>query len=65
MTHTKGEMTEEWLLNAINMVSFAIVQDGPVYAPILERLERELEIVRTKQDVVSRARRYLEQRPSP
>lgn len=51
--------TEEWLLNAIRTVSFCIVEDGPVYAPILERLELELEALRLQNDAVARARRYL------
>jgi len=55
-----NEFTEEWLLEAIRAVSFCIVEDGPVYAPILDRLERELDIIRARQDAVSRARMHLE-----
>jgi hypothetical protein len=63
MTRTApGEFTEEWLLKAIDTVSFCIVEDGAVYAPILERLENELELVRRKDDVVARARRNVELR---
>ncbi len=60
MTRTApGEFTEEWLLKAIDTVSFCIVEDGAVYAPILERLENELELIRRKDDVVARARRNV------
>ncbi len=56
---TQNDFTEEWLINAIRTVSFCIVEDGPVYGPILERLESELEILRRQNDAVARARRYL------
>lgn len=56
------EFTEEWLCDAIDLVSFCIVEDGAVYAPILERLETELQILRNREDVVSRARRNIERR---
>lgn len=58
----QSEFTEEWLLNAIDLVSFCIVEDGAVYAPILERLESELQIIRRREDVVARARRNVERR---
>ena len=32
----------ERLERALAIVSYAVVQDGPAYAPILERLEREM-----------------------
>lgn len=57
------DFTEEWLLDAIRTVSFCIVEDGPVYAPILERLEHELEVLRRQNDAVARARRHLEEQP--
>lgn len=56
------EFTEEWLLNAIDLVSFCIVEDGAVYAPILERLEAELQVIRNREDVVARAMRNIERR---
>lgn len=56
------EFSERWLLDAIDLVSFCIVEDGPVYAPILERLEAELQKLRAREDVVARARRNLERR---
>jgi hypothetical protein len=62
MAHEQTEFTEEWLLNAIDLVSFCIVEDGAVYAPVLERLEAELQIIRNREDVVARARRNIERR---
>ena len=55
----RQNFTEKWLLDAIRTVSFCIVQDGPVYAPILERLEAELDSLRRQNDAVARAHRYL------
>jgi hypothetical protein len=34
--------------------------DGPIYAPILERLEREIAALRADEDTVARARQYVE-----
>jgi len=53
--------TEEWLHWAIGFVSEIIVLHGPRYAPLLDRLERELaEMQRTRgEDPVSRAKRHL------
>jgi hypothetical protein len=45
---------------ALAIVARAIVLDGPVYAPIFERLEREIAALRAEDDVVARAQRYLE-----
>jgi hypothetical protein len=41
--------------------SYAIMIDGAIYAPILERLEREIAAWHASEDVVSRARQYLGQ----
>lgn len=60
MAGMQDGFTEEWLLDAIRTVSFCIVEDGPVYAPILERLERELDTIRARQDAVARARMHLQ-----
>lgn len=62
MVHGQTEFTEEWLHYAIDLVSFCIVEDGAVYAPILERLEAELQIMRNREDAVARARRNIERR---
>lgn len=65
MHHTASvEFTERWLRDAIDLVSFCIVEDGPVYAPILERLEGELQALQRQEDVVARARRNVERRRS-
>ena len=57
----KAEMTLERLEQALAAISYAIVLDGPIYAPVLERLEREIAAKRASEDVVSRARHHLEQ----
>lgn len=38
----------ERLERALAVISYAILQDGPVYAPVLERLEREIAAHRSK-----------------
>lgn len=55
-----SSLTIQRLERALAAVSYAIVQDGPVYAPLLERLEREIEELRAADDVVARARRHLQ-----
>lgn len=59
---SQSEFTVEWLENAIGLVSFCIVQDGAVYAPVLDRLEAELAALKQHDDVIARARRHLAQR---
>ena len=56
----RDEITPERLERALEAISYAIVLDGPIYAPILERLEREIAARRADDDVVSRARAHLE-----
>lgn len=51
--------TLERLERALAAVAYAITLDGPVYAPVLERLEREIAALRAGEDTVSRARRYV------
>jgi hypothetical protein len=58
--HNDQEVTLERLERARTAISYAIMLDGPVYAPYLERLEREIAAMRAKEDVVSRAKQYLE-----
>ena len=53
-------MTLERLERAVAVISYAIVQDGPVYAPVLERLEREIAAYCAREDVLARARRNIE-----
>ncbi|MBR0871161.1 hypothetical protein JQ633_12385 [Bradyrhizobium tropiciagri] len=52
-------VTEERLINAIALVSEIILEHGPKYAPLLDRLEQELEDLRRRGDPVSRARQHL------
>jgi hypothetical protein len=49
------------LERALAAISYAILLDGPVYAPIMERLEREIAAWHAKDDIVSRARQHLAQ----
>ena len=44
---------------ALAIIARAIVLDGPVYGPYLERLEREIAAFRASDDTVFRAHRYL------
>jgi hypothetical protein len=53
-------VTLERLERALAAVSYAIMLDGPVYAPVLDRLEREIAAMRANDDVVSRAKKHLE-----
>ncbi|WP_338700664.1 hypothetical protein V5279_21220 [Bradyrhizobium sp. 26S5] len=53
-------ITEKRLLDAIAVVSEVIVLHGVKYAPLLDRLEAELELLKRYEDPVSRARRHLE-----
>jgi hypothetical protein len=57
----RDEITVERLERALAAISYAILLDGPIYAPVLDRLEREIAAARASEDVVSRARQYLEQ----
>lgn len=46
------------LERALVVMAYVVVRHGPTYAPILRRLERELEAVNLNEDV-ARARRIL------
>ncbi|MGY3527725.1 hypothetical protein ACVILK_000481 [Bradyrhizobium embrapense] len=52
-------ITEKRLLDAIALVSQVIILHGPKYAPLLDRLEQELDALKRYDDPVSRARRHL------
>jgi hypothetical protein len=54
------EVTTERIERALTLLAYLVVLDGPVLAPLFERLERELATVRAGEDVVGRARRRLE-----
>jgi hypothetical protein len=58
--HDHGEITLERLLQEQAAVAYCIMMDGPIYAPLLERYEREIAALRAREDAVSRARRILE-----
>lgn len=51
-------ITEAELLADIALVSEIILEHGEKYAPLLDRLEQELE-VRRRSDPISRARQHL------
>jgi hypothetical protein len=55
------EITLERLERALASVAYAITLDGPIYAPIFERLESEIAAWHAREDVVSRSRQYLVQ----
>lgn len=42
------------------MLAYLIERDGPAYAPLFEKLERELEVMRAREDTVVRTKRLLE-----
>ncbi|MBR1170504.1 hypothetical protein [Bradyrhizobium liaoningense] len=53
-------ITEAQLLADIALVSEIILEHGEKYAPLLDRLEQELE-ARRRDDPINRARRHLQQ----
>ena len=53
-------VTIERLERGLAFAAYLVVQDGPVAIPLFERLERELETMRARQDTVGRAQRLLE-----
>jgi hypothetical protein len=57
--------TEEWLIGAIAIVSEVILEHGVKYAPLLDRLERELAELKRYDDPISRARRHLARAAAP
>lgn len=66
MSHPrKDTVTLERLEAALALVSYAILEDGAIYAPYLDRLEREIAALRSRDDVMSRARRYLDMQATP
>jgi hypothetical protein len=54
------EITVERLERALAVCAYLVRRDGPVVAPIFERLERELVALRAQQDTVARAKKMLE-----
>lgn len=55
-----GAVTIERLERALALAAYAVVLDGPVAAPIFDRLERELEAARSSHNSVARAHALLE-----
>ncbi len=53
-------LTLERLMRARAAIAYAMTLDGAVYAPVFERLEREIAVIRAADDVMARARRCLE-----
>jgi hypothetical protein len=58
--HLHDSITLERLLRARAAIAYAMTRDGAVYAPVFERLEREIAVMRATDDVMARARRCLE-----
>lgn len=59
-SNPQDDVTIERLERGLALLAYLIERDGPVYAPLFERLERELEAMRSRDDTVSRAKRLLE-----
>jgi hypothetical protein len=53
-------VTIERLERALVLCAYCIALDGPVYAPLFEKLERELDALRDTEDTVIRAKHLLE-----
>lgn len=58
-TPRNNEMTVERLERALLVMAEIVVLHGPAYAPLLNRLERELEQLK-RDDPVAKARRLIE-----
>jgi hypothetical protein len=52
-------VTIERLERGLALAAYLVVLDGPIAAPIFERLERELAAMRSANDTVDRAKRLL------
>ncbi|NEU95082.1 hypothetical protein [Bradyrhizobium uaiense] len=59
-----AQITEKRLQDAIALVSEVIILHGEKYAPLLDRLEQELEAIKRYESPVSRAQRHLAQHGS-
>jgi hypothetical protein len=58
-------VTIERVERGLVLLAYLIARDGPVYAPLFEKLERKLESLRARDDTVGRAKRLLENLGSP
>ena len=54
------DVTLEQLLQEQAAVAYCMAMDGPVYAPVLERYEREIAALLARDDAMSRARRIVQ-----
>ena len=59
--HHHELVTLDRLLRARAAVAYAMTLDGAGYAPVFERLEREIAAMRAADDVMARACRCLEE----
>jgi hypothetical protein len=60
-----SEVTIERLERALALCAYLVVLDGPKTAPLFERMERELESLRARDNTVARAQRLLEDLRAP
>jgi hypothetical protein len=58
--HQHEDVTLQQLLQEQAAVAYCMAMDGPIYAPVLERYEREIAALLAREDAMSRARRILE-----
>jgi hypothetical protein len=54
------EVTIERLERGLAICAYLMVRDGPIVAPLFERMESDLAAMRQTQDTVERAKRLLE-----
>lgn len=54
-----GEVTVERLERGLMIAAYVVARHGAVYAPLFDRLERDLAELRTREDPVARARHHL------
>jgi hypothetical protein len=60
-TGDAGELTLEELEELRLAIAEIILVHGPVYGPYLDRIEKEIEAARSRENVVDRARRIREE----
>lgn len=60
MRHAPDQVSDERLRTALVLAAYIVTRHGPVYAPILDRLEREVAAREVAEDPMRRARRLLE-----
>jgi len=59
--HSEAAITTEEIREAMVYMAYIVEKYGDVYAPILDRLEREYEAALSRETPKERARRILEQ----